>query len=291
MAEFRPPVRPSKVRVALAVLLPLVLIGPLGGAAFMMMGVSPASYAIGDGVLTVRSGDLVSGSRTIPLSDVTEVRAVGLGGGWRVVGTALPGYCVGRFRYPDLGTVWQVTDCSSGGLLIRSRSDPQPVVITPPDPVVFTDFLRAGTSIRVTLPPPDTGTVKVIALLVIPLAIITLLILPVLLLLGPSRIRYVVKDGGLLVETIFGRQSWPTHGARARPYTPGKMWRVGGTAAPGYYTGRYRESGQATRVYATDIKSMVLFEGEARVLVSPEDRSAFLRALANEGVVVERERS
>jgi hypothetical protein len=290
MSEFRPPVRPSKVRAAIAVILPLVMMIPLGGLALMLLGMSAASYAIADGALTVHSGDLLSGSRTIPLSDVTEVRAVPLVGGWRVAGTALPGYCAGRFHYSNLGTVWQVTTCSSAGLLIRSRSDTQPVVISPPDPVVFADSLHAGTALRVTLPPPDAGPLRTVAFVVLPLVFFTLLMLPVLLLLGPRRMRYVVKDGRLLVETIFGHQSWPTAGARARPYTPGKMMRVGGTAAPGYYTGRYRESGQGTRVYATDLKAMVLFEGEARVLVSPEDRAAFLRALTKEGAVVEPER-
>jgi hypothetical protein len=96
-----------------------------------------------------------------------------------------------------------------------------------------------------------------------------------------------VGDGAFEVRTLFGRKRWPTKGARAKDYSPSRLWRVAGTAVPGYYTGVYRESGETTRVYATDVQRVVLFEGEQRVLVSPEDRVGFLRALEEEGVDVQ----
>jgi hypothetical protein len=64
------------------------------------------------------------------------------------------------------------------------------------------------------------------------------------------------------------------------------MWRVAGSGMPGYYTGRFRENGQATRMYATDLKAMVLVEGPDRVLLSPEDLDGFLAALKREGASV-----
>ncbi len=217
---------------------------------------------------------------------MAEARVVNLGSGRRVAGTALPGFCGGHFRYTDLGDVWQATTCSSRGVLVRAVGAELPIVVSPPNADVFLEALRGGIPMHVTLPPPEMGPLWIVALVVGPLALVGIVVLPVLLLVGPGRMRYLVEGGRLEVITLFGRQSWPTRGARARPYTPGRMLRVGGTAAPGYYTGRYRESGQPTRVYATDVKQMVLFEGEARVLVSPEDREGFLKALEGAGVEV-----
>ena len=58
--------------------------------------------------------------------------------------------------------------------------------------------------------------------------------------------------------------------------------------APGYRTGRYREAGQPTSIYATEMETVLLFEGEARVMLSPEDRVEMLRALEAEGATIER---
>jgi hypothetical protein len=109
-----------------------------------------------------------------------------------------------------------------------------------------------------------------------------------LMILGPSRMRYLVGDGAFEVRTLFGRQSWPTAGARARGHTPARLWRVAGSGMPGYYTGRFREGGEGVRVYATDLTRVILFEGPDRVMVSPEDRAGFLEALRAEGVEIER---
>ena len=233
MREFRPPVRPSKLRIALAIVLPLIALVPLGGVAAVLLGTSPASYSIGDGALVVRSGDLFSGSRTIRLTDVTEARVVSLVSGRRVAGTALPGFCAGRFAYPDLGTVWQVTTCGRVGVLVQSQGEERPTVISPADPQTFVNAVRAGTPTEVTLPPPQKGPVLAIALAVVPIVAISVLMVTALMLFGPKRMRYWVGNGRLEVQTLFGRSSWPTAGARARPYVPSRLLRVAGTAAPG----------------------------------------------------------
>jgi len=287
MREFSPPVRPSKLRVVLAVALPLLVLIPIGGLLAILLGQSPATYTIADGALTVRTGDFFTGTRTVRLAEVSDARVAPLSGGRRVAGTALPGFCGGRFRYPDLGTVWQATTCSRVGVVIRTTSGDVPVVISPPDPEVFIERLHAGTATQVTLPAPDKGPLWVLLTVVGLGSLIAGVLVGAVLLLGPGKMRYRVGDGALEVVTLFGRQSWPTRGARAREYTPQRLLRVAGTAAPGYYTGRFRESGQAARVYATELGRVVLFEGEARVLVSPEDRATFLQALADAGVTVE----
>jgi hypothetical protein len=288
MREFRPPVRPSVLRVVLAVVLPLVVIVPMGGLLFIALGVSQASYVVGDGALVVKSGDLFAGERTVALADVTETRVVTLRGARRTAGTALPGFCAGRFSYPDLGAVWQVTSCSGRGVLVRATGQALPIVVSPPDAEAFVERLRSGTPTDIVMPPADKGPLRVLAAILAPVAIVTSLLVGALLLLGPARMRYLVGDGVLEVETLFGRKRWQTAGARARAYTPARLWRVAGSSVPGYHTGIFRESGQSTRVYATALDRVLLFEGPARVMLSPEDRVAMLRALEEEGVIIER---
>ena len=213
---------------------------------------------------------------------------VALRNGRRTSGTGLPGYCAGHYAYPDLGAVWQVTTCAGRGVLVKAPGEAEPIVVSPPDPEAFVASLRAATPFSFVLPPPDKGPLRAIVLVVAPLGILTALMVSAVMLLGPGRMRYLVGDGAFEVRTIFGRKRWPTAGARARAYTPSMMIRVAGTGVPGYRTGIFRESGQTTRVYATETERVVLFEGEARVIVSPEDWVAFLRALEEEGATVER---
>jgi hypothetical protein len=284
--EFTAPVRPSVVRLVLAIVLPLVVLVPMGGLMVVALGMSPATYTIADGALAVRSGDLFSGTRTVRLADVTGARVVALRGARRTAGTALPGFCAGRFTYPDLGTVWQVTDCGGQGVLVEARGEAHPIVISPPDPAGFVASLGAGTEQTVTLPSPEAGPLRAVLLVVAALGTVSAIMVSALMILGPSQMRYLVGDGALEVRTLFGRKRWPTAGARARGHTPSKLRRVAGTAAPGYYTGIFRESGETTRVYATDVERVLLFEGPARVIVSPEDRVGMLRALEEEGVTV-----
>lgn len=287
MREFRPPVRPSTFRLVLAVLLPVLVIVPMIAVASIILGISQATYTIGEGAVQVRSGDFFAGDRSLKIADLVEARVLVLQGGRRTAGTALPGYCAGRFSYPDLGAVWQVTDCRRRVLLLRASAGEAPVLISPPDPEAFLASIRAGTPTQVALPPPDKGPVRALLLVLAPVAVIASGLVSALMLLGPSRMRYLVGDGAFEVRTLFGRKRWPTAGAQAKAHTPSGLRRVAGTGAPGYYTGVFRESGQTTRVYATDVTRVVLFEGQARVIVSPEDPVEFLRALEAEGVVVQ----
>lgn len=288
MREFRPPVRRSTLRVVLALVLPIIVLVPMGILVSLALDTSQATYTIANGALIARSSNFFAGERTIRLTDVTEARVVSLRGGRRKAGTTLPGLCAGRFSYPDLGAVWQLTDCRARGVLIRASSEALPIVLSPPDPEAFIGLLRSGAETAIALPPPDRSVLRILALVTVPLSIVSIVMLSAVLLFGPGRMRYLVGDGALEVHTLFGRHRWPTAGARAKGHTPKRLLRVAGSGAPGYYTGRFRESGEATRVYATDLDRVILFEGAARVIVSPEDRVAMLRALEDEGVEVER---
>lgn len=285
-SDFTPPVRRRTVRAVLAVvvlalgLVPLVFLG----ATFWRM--SPPAYQVADGLVTIHSGDPFAGSKVVRLADISDAGIVALNGGSRVAGTALPGLCAGRFRYADLGTVWQATACTRRGLVIRARSERMPIVISPPDADAFLRSLQTGESLAVRLSPPDVGGLRTLMLVVGLVTFLALGPLALLLILGPSRMRYRIGDGHLEVRTVFTSNRWPLAGLRARSYKPTGVRRVIGTAAPGYYTGRYREDGKSTRIYATQLHDVVLIEGPARLLVSPADRDGFLQALAHHGAQV-----
>jgi hypothetical protein len=290
MREFRPPVRPSVVRIVLAVVIAAAALVPTGLLLRVVTGMSQVSYAIAGGALTVRSGDPTWGDRTVRLAEVTDVRVTDLRGGRRTSGTALPGYCAGHFSYEGLGGVWQATNCAGRALVVRSRDVGTPVlVLTPPDLEGFQAALAAGTDTIVTLPPPDKGPLTLIAWISAPIALIVTFMIGSLMLFGPNRVRYLVGGGALVVRTMFGKKRIELAGARARAHVPARLWRIAGTAMPGYFTGLFREEGKNTRVYATDVKQMVLIEGgasEVRVLVSPEHLHFFLAALRDEGASV-----
>lgn len=113
----------------------------------------------------------------------------------------------------------------------------------------------------------------------LPLSLVVSTMVVALLLFGPKRLRYSIEGGELHVRTIFGHKRWPVRGMRASRHTPVRVFRVAGSAMPGYFTGLYREDGQSLRVYATDLKRGILVEGSERVFINPEDEDAFLTAV------------
>src|SRR5262249_41374413 len=163
----------------------------------------------------------------------------------------------------DHGTVWQVTTCAGRGVLVRARGEERPIVLSPPDPQAFVERLHTGTPTTITLPPPEKGPVVALVLAIGSVASVATLMVSALLLLlpGPPRRRSRVGNGALEVHPLFGRKRWTTAGARACAYTPARMLRLAGTGAPGYFTGFFRESGKSTRVYATALDRVLLFEG------------------------------
>jgi hypothetical protein len=282
MKEFRPPQHASALRTLVGVILPLVLVVPFAVLAPVLLRVHHPRYEISGGTLTVASDD-VWGSRTMRLADITDAETVRLGRGRRTSGTGLPGYCAGHFSYPNLGAVWQVTNCGGAAVVIHPSTEPAPVVLTPPDGAAFVGALRAGQDLTVELPPAELGPVKYLLFAVMALGFVTMLMVSALFLKGASSMRYVVGGGSLTVHTLFGTKRFSLAKTRARVHRPAALWRVAGAAIPGYLTGRFRESGQSVRVYATEAREVVLLEGAERLIVSPSDRAGFLEALRAEG--------
>jgi hypothetical protein len=287
MREFRPPVHPSLFRTLFGVGIGILMLALAGVMALLAGGSHRISYVVSGGTLTVDSGSWLDGVRTVPLSLIHEHSLVSLHGGTRTRGTAMAGYCTGRWTYPTMGTVWQATGCTSKGVVLVTADGDLPIVLSPPDAPGFLAALDAGEDQRVELHQNDNTLIRILPLLGAVFALVTGGMVAVVMLLGPRRMVYRVGEGRLEVSTVFGRRSWPLQELRASPHSPRVTQRVAGTGAPGYYTGIFRVDGTNTRVYATDLKSGVLLEGPARVYLSPERVAAFLDALRVGGARVQ----
>jgi len=290
MRDFLPAKKPglaTRWRMVLAAVLGLVILVPLTFLGALVLSLSPTSYSISSGALTIRAGDLFAGAHTVRLADLTEVRPVMLSGGRRVAGTVLPGHCTGRFSYSEIGPVWQATDCSARAVLVRANGEARPIVLTPPNPELFIGMLRSGIETTIQLPSFNKTIPGVLAFVLITLGTVAAVMVGALLLLGPKRMRYLVGEGSIEVRTLFGKKRWPTKGARAKEYVPARLRRLAGTSMPGYFTGIFRENGKTVRVYATALDRVILLEGPVRLILSPEDPAALLAALHDEGVVLE----
>jgi Bacterial PH domain len=282
--EFRPVPSPSTARGLLGIVFACILFFGAAVVGAIALGSSQVTYVIEQGTLVVTSGSFLDGSRTVPLGTVTETRIVSLRGAHRTRGTAAPGLCSGRWSYDNLGAVWQATNCSPRVVVVRASGEELPIVISPPDPEAFIAAMNARTEARVELPSGD----HVLILRILPAVASLLMVVGAVLLLilffaGPDRMRYIVTDGRLEVRTIFSRKSWPVGELRAKKHVPSSPVRMVGTGLPGYYTGLYRIDGATTRVYATDLKSGILIEGPARILLTPSDPDVFLVALRGAG--------
>lgn len=286
-SEFLPPRSRTTVRYWLAGVLTVVAVPALAWVTLLLWAPTRVVYIVDGGRLEIRTrlAGLWS-SKSIPLGAIQEVREVSLEGGSRRAGTTLPGYCQGRFAYPGLGTVWQATDCSRTALLLLAEGEARPVVVTPPDRVAFQASLRGGGSGRLEVVLDTTRrsdamlrVMRVVVLLMIPV----MLAVPVLLVIAPQRLRYRLEPGVLVVQTWCSEKRFPLTGAVVTPGPAGRALKVAGSAAPGYYAGRFRVDGKSTRIYATTLKDGVLVEGETRVFVSPADPGGFMAALVTSG--------
>jgi hypothetical protein len=287
MREFRPPVRASLFRTVFGVGMGVVMLIFAGAMLLLGTGSNRIRYSLAGAVLTIDSGSRFDGARTVPLGLVHERRLVSLQGGRRTRGTAMAGYCTGRWTYPELGTVWQATSCSARGVLLVTSDGDLPIVVSPPDPAAFLAALDASQDFTIVLPAADGTLIRVLPLGGAAFGLVIGATIVALMLLGPRRMVYRVGEGRLEVSTLFGRRSWPIQQLRARRYSAKVTLRLAGTGAPGYYTGLFRADGENTRIYATNVKAGVLVEGPARVYLSPEDVPGFLDAMRTAGAQVE----
>lgn len=285
---FLPAPRAHRARLLLG--LPLCL---LTGAAALVAGwtlFAPhrAQVSVEARVLTVTAGAApFTTVRQVPVADLVSMRPVQAVGGRRAGGTALPGYCVGRFSYPELGEVWQATSCQPDALLLTFRSLERPLLVAPEPRGVFLLVVNVGG--RFTAEPirPLPGAWRWgLAALALPMPLLTVF-LALLFFSAPARLAYTVRPGSVEIATIFGTRTLPTSGLSARRHRPRVGIRLWGTALPGYLHGWFRVDRLRTRVYATDVTGdCVLLSNGGRTLLSPADPDELLAALGEVGVTV-----
>jgi len=283
---FSPPVTSRSLRRALALVLGLVLVAPM-----LIAG----SFAVSPPTITLRidAGRLHAGARTgffltdrdVALASISDARRVHLQKGSRVMGTGMPGLCSGRWRYADLGDVWQAADCGSGAVVIDTGAAAR-LVVAPEDPAAFLRALEGGAAFESTQVSAATSGLRALFAL-LALALVAVVAWFVALCgWGAERMRYVVGPGWVEVRTILGTHRQVTSGLVARRRTGRIGWRVAGTAMPGLYTGWYRVDGRSARIWTTRPSDGVLLEGNKRWVVSPEHEAAFVAALREAGAQV-----
>jgi hypothetical protein len=285
--EFRPVAVPGTARVVIGVVMLVVV----GAATLLLASVvwlpREMRYEITADTLVVklRAGFWRDG-RVVPLTAITAAKPVELGRGRRVVGSSMPGYCVGRFSYAGLGSVWQATSCGRSVVEVDARSETVPVLVEPADRDGFLAALAAREPGRWAPAsfPREGGWIWVKLLLLTPLLVIPFLVLTFFV--APGRLRYEVGQGELVVRTMLGARRFPLSSTSARACTAGRSFKVAGSGMPGYFTGWYVVDGRRTSVYATRLSDGVLIEGTRRVFVTPAEAGPFIEALRANGATL-----
>jgi len=270
-----------RIGLGVALCIPLLIVSSL-----LWLPTVLSYEIVSDRLAIYARAGLISHSRTVFLATIDEARPVRLAaGGIRVAGTGMPGFCAGRFHYPQLGSVWQATSCVADVVMLRVRGEDRLFLVSPAERFAFMDALRSRTPS--TFPPASAGKWPLWWRLLLPLLGLLPIPILVLFLVGPARLGYRVDGGVLEVRTWLRRIRIPLQGARARRHHASRGWRLFGVRLPGYSAGWFRLDGKTTRVYATG-RDGVLIEGRQRLFVTPADSDAFLGALAEAGATVDR---
>lgn len=237
------------------------------------------TYEVTGEKIVIRAGtSMTEKNKEIPLSRIEEAAPAWLRDGSLDFGTEKQGYCVGFYEYPNYHKVWQATDCSEEGVIIRAGGEVMPVIITPGDRDGFLAAVRGAMPMAfptVVKPSglhwPALGALAVVAWGAAG-------VLGALLFLGPARMHYLVRDGRLEVTTLTGTRSFPLAGVSARAHTPLLGEKLSGVNLPGYCAGVMVFDRAPTSVFATVRESGVLLEGDERVFVSPADPAGLIAA-------------
>lgn len=283
---FRPPQFKRGTRIFLGSLLSLLAVGGAAFGAAAILLPRTLSYAVHDQKLIVTKGLTIRPSeRVIPLKKIIEVRAVQLQRGKRKAGTAMPGYCAGRFSFPTLGSVDLASDCRRNAVTLQLKDSPRPLVLTPGTRNVFLSALAGeGRYEEIFHPGADTSLSWKVLKTIFALIILPALVIPVIFFVSPGRLRYQVHQESIEIHTLLGVRRFSIGNCFAQPYSPKSSMKTLGSSLPGYHAGKFRVDGMSTRVYATDLTEGVLIEGpDLRLFLNPEDPEAFLQALRSLG--------
>lgn len=265
-------------------LLLLILVGWIGGS-FLLPGKLKYEVTTENLIITTGRGTLFE-VQTVSLGRINEHSAVTLRGGKLRFGREKPEYCVGYFLYGSLGEVLQAGNCGDRGVLIRTSGQSAPLVVTPADPDALIFALRNHQP-GVFYPPPRSWA-PFIGWLVLDILIFFGVggILFVFLIVGPSRLRYTVRQGELEIRLLGKPVRLALEGAKVRRHRPLLGERLSGLILPGYIVGSFTYDHLATLVYASVKEEGILYDGEGRVFVTPDDIDGMLEALGAAGAEV-----
>lgn len=291
---FRPPQDSRTSRILLGTLLSLLAVGgALFGAGAILLP-RCLSYEIRNQQLLVTSGLKIRPSqRIIPLERITEARPIRLERGKRKAGTSLPGYCAGRFSFPELGSVDLASDCGRDAVVLQTGTSGRPLVLTPKNRAAFLEAISGRGIYSETFHPGEgAGPWWRVLQAVFGLILLPVLAIPLIFFVSPQKLRYEILPGAVEIHTLIGTRRFSIGNCFAHPCRPGSSMKTFGSSLPGYHTGRFRVDGLATRVYATTLKEGVLIEGpDLRLFLSPENREEFLGALRTYGNIEVREKA
>lgn len=280
MKSFRPAVPSSSARIVAAVAGGLVLVLALIPAVLLLTPRS-LSYRLDAETLQAeaRMGPFNLG-RTVNRSRVEAASVIQVRGASRQSGTAISGFCHGRWHLDDVGVVWMATSCTAEAVLVEIEGEDHPWVLSPVDPEAFLAAL-----------PSDQGTFEVMPsspaspVLAFSGFFVFCLVAGVfgLLLVSPARLRFDIGEGSLWVRTAWGTRQVSLAGASVRAAPDARpTLRLFGIGMPGHQVGRYRVSGRTAQIYLSDVRKAVWIEPAEGlpVLISPEDVDGFLLAAA-----------
>jgi hypothetical protein len=236
-------------------------------------------YEVTSDRIVVHAGtSMTEQNKEIPLSRIEEAAPAWLRGGSLDFGTEKQGYCVGFYEYPNYHKVWQATDCSEEGVIIRAGGEVMPIVIAPGNRDAFLAAVqgRMAMTFPTAVKPTGLHWPALIALAVVAWGAAGAL--GALLFLGPARMRYRIRDGQLEVTTLVGRRVFPLGGVTVRQHAPLTGEKLSGVNLPGYAAGVMEFDRAPTSVFATVLETGVLLEGDERVFVSPADPAGLIAA-------------
>ena len=267
--------------MVLGVFLTLLAIGGSGFGAAVIWLPRSLNYEVADGRLVVTSGLEIRPTRwEYPIDSIASARAIQLKAGKRIVGTSLPGYCAGHFRFPEVGDCTLASTCSPNAVVLSTAGGDRPLIVTPGQRDTFLAALAGDGRYHETVAFDNATGVWLALKAMTALGLAVTLLVPFVFFVAPSRLRYRVTSGNVEVDLTFSTKRFSVSRCIARLYDPETSSKVIGSSLPGYHSGRFSLDGMATRVYATRLSDGVLVESpDLRLFLNPEDPHAFLEAL------------
>lgn len=203
----------------------------------------------------------------------------------RVGGTAMSGFCAGRWRLADGRAAQLATDCAADVVQLELGSDL--LIVTPRDAAGLLAALATPGATWSEEAPVTRGDSTGERVAFLGVALLALSTVGFVAWMASRSLVYRLEGGVLVVPAHFAAVRVPLAGATARKTPLTGAFRLAGTAIPGsLYLGRFRGCGRWLHCASSSVTEGWLIEGERVVYVSPADDAAFAEALRAAGATV-----